>query len=187
MRRSSAILGLVNEIIIRRVAPADSALLRRVRLLALATDPASFGSTYEREAAFSDDVWAERAQHNSRGDDASTLIAICGDAPVGKITGARDEARPDVFHVFGTWVAPAARRDNVGRTLLHEIEAWAISRGGTSMQLSVTDTAAAAQQLYARAGYAADGGSVESVHTPGLRETSLTKYIGAPASRPAER
>ena len=177
----------MNEIIIHRVEPSDGAMLRQVRLLALATDPASFGSTYEREAAFPNEVWAERAQRGSRGEDATTLIAIRRSEPVGMITGARDEARPDLFHVFGTWVAPDARRGGLGRQLLTGIERWAVECGGTRIQLAVTDTATAARRLYAREGYAPDGDFMESAHIPGVHETRLTKQVGEAASHPVER
>jgi hypothetical protein len=85
-RQRLAILGLVSEIVIRRVEPSASAILRRVRLRALLTDPASFGSTYEPEAAFPDQTWAERAARSSAGDDAATLLAISGDEPIGIVT-----------------------------------------------------------------------------------------------------
>ena len=91
-RRPSAILAPVSEIVIRRVSPSDPALLRRVRLRALLTDPASFGSTYQREAAFPDQTWTERATRGSVGDDASTLLALRDEEPVGLVTAVRDEA-----------------------------------------------------------------------------------------------
>ena len=147
---------------IRRVEPSDSALLRRVRLRALATDPASFGSTHEREAAFPDQTWAERAARGAAGDDATTLLAIQNDESVGIVTAMRDETRRQLFYVVGMWVAPEARRKGIGRRLLNGIEEWIASCGGTSTQLSVTNAATAAMPLYKSAGYKPDGNSAES-------------------------
>ena len=75
------------------------------------------------------------------------------------------------------WVAPEARGRGVGRRLLAEIEAWIASCGGVTVQLSVTNEAAAARRLYEAAGYEADGAVEDSPHTPGVLHTSLTKLI----------
>jgi hypothetical protein len=47
---------------IRRVRAAAWKELREVRLRALADAPDAFASTLEREAAFPEDVWRQRAQ-----------------------------------------------------------------------------------------------------------------------------
>ena len=167
----------MNEVIIRRIETSDSPILRAVRLRALATDPASFGSTYEREAAFPDQTWAERATRSSAGDDTATLVAIRGDEAVGIVTAFRDGAQRHLFHVFEMWVAPEARREGVGRRLLNAIEGWAASCAGTRAHLSVTDAATAAMRLYESAGYKPDGNSATSRHTPGLTEISLLKQL----------
>jgi ribosomal protein S18 acetylase RimI-like enzyme len=165
----------VNEVVIRRIETSDSPILRAVRLRALATDPASFGSTYEREAAFPDQTWVQRAEDSSAGNDAATMIVVLGAEPVGIVTGMRNQAQRRLFHVVGMWVAPEARRAGLGRRLLDEIEGWIASCGGTRAHLSVTNAATAATQLYESAGYKLDGYSAESKHTPGLIESSLVK------------
>jgi len=169
----------VNDVVIRRIETSDSPILRAVRLRALATDPASFGSTYERDAAFPDEVWVQRAERSSAGDDAATIIAVLGDEPVGIVTGLRDQAQRHLFHVVEMWVAPEARRAGLGRRLLDEIERWIASCGGTRARLSVTNAATAAIQLYESAGYKPDGNSAESRHTHGLIESSLVKRLDA--------
>jgi ribosomal protein S18 acetylase RimI-like enzyme len=93
------------------------------------------------------------------------------------VAAYRDEDDRRLFHVVAMWVAPEARRVGIGRLLLGEIEAWIRACGGTSVQLFVTDAASAARQLYVSAGYERDGVQVESRHTPGLVEVSLTKGL----------
>jgi ribosomal protein S18 acetylase RimI-like enzyme len=163
--------------VIRRIRTGDAALLRDVRLRALQTDPASFGSTYERELAFDGARWDEWASGDSKGGIDATLLALEGDEAVGIVTGARDEHNPALFHVYAMWVAPEARRTGLGRRLLDELEAWMRASGGTTSQLSVTTEAEAAQRLYESAGYVPDGEVEESRHTPGLMHVSLRKRL----------
>jgi ribosomal protein S18 acetylase RimI-like enzyme len=111
------------------------------------------------------------------GDDAATLLAMRGDGPVGLVTAIRDASQREVFYVVGMWVAPQVRRQGTARTLLAEIERWIASCGGTRVQLSVTNAATAARQLYESAGYAPDGTSAESRHTTGLVEIRLNKRL----------
>ena len=170
----------MTETTVRRVGPQDGQLLRTVRLRALQTDPASFGSTYEREAAFERADWDEWADEHATGASGATLLALGGPEPVGIVTGRRDGDDDDeagLFHVYAMWVAPEARRDGVGRRLLAEIEAWMTSAGAVVSQLSVTSEAAAARRLYESAGYAPDGEVEESPHTPGLLHVSLRKQL----------
>jgi ribosomal protein S18 acetylase RimI-like enzyme len=167
----------MGDVVIRRIRPADAPLLREVRLRSLATDPAAFASTHEREAGFGPEAWEEWAAESAAGDDWATLIAMRSEEPVGIVTGARDENERHVFHVFSMWVAPDARREGIGRRLLTDIEDWMSSSGGTVVELSVTNQAAAARQLYERAGYEPDGRVDESSHTGGLLEIGLRKRL----------
>jgi GNAT superfamily N-acetyltransferase len=167
----------VTGVAIRRVEESDTALLKRVRLRSLETDPSSFGSTYEREVAFPEEVWEGRVARNAAGENAITLLAMHGDEPIGLFTAIRDESQEELFHGVEMWVAPEARRRGIGRRLLSDVEAWIATCGGTSLRLSVTSAAKAAKQLYDSAGYSPDGTSAESRHTSGLIETSLRKEL----------
>lgn len=162
---------------VKRVARRDWPVIRALRLRALRSDPSSFGSTYEREAAFSEQKWRDWASGDAAGDEYATFIARQGQEPVGMVAAYRDEEDRSLFHVVAMWVAPEVRRAGTGRLLLREIEAWIRACGGTSVQLFVTKAASAAHQLYASAGYEPDGVEVESRHTPGLVEVSLTKSL----------
>jgi GNAT superfamily N-acetyltransferase len=167
----------VTETTVRRVGPQDGQLLRAVRLLALETDPASFGSTYEREAGVEPADWDEWADEHATGESGTTFLALRGPEPVGMVTGRRDDDEAGLFHVYAMWVAPDARCDGLGRRLLAEIEAWMTSGGAVVSQLSVTSEAAVARRLYESTGYAPDGEIEESPHTPGLLHVSLCKRL----------
>jgi ribosomal protein S18 acetylase RimI-like enzyme len=93
------------------------------------------------------------------------------------VAAFRDQGYSALFHVVAMWVAPEARGRGVSWLLLTEIEGWIASCGGTAVQLSVTNEAAAAWNLYESAGYEPDGAVEESPHTPGVRHESLTKPL----------
>ena len=164
-------------IAVRRIQPADAAVLRLVRLRALATDPASFGSTHEREAAYTEERWREWAAGDSDGAEMATLLALRRDEALGIVVARRDGDEPQVFDVFSMWVAPEARRQGVGGRLLEAIEDWIRDSGGAIVRLSVTNTSAAAQRLYEEAGFEPDGTRLSSRHTAGLVEIGLRKSL----------
>jgi GNAT superfamily N-acetyltransferase len=136
-----------------------------------------FGSTYEREAAYTDDDWADWAARDSSGGEAATMLAFRGDEAVGVVAAYRDDDEAPLFHVFAMWVDPAARGHGLGRRLLGAIEDWIATSGGMSVQLSVADTARAARTLYETAGYVADGDESPSPHTPGVVHISMRKRL----------
>ncbi len=162
---------------VRRVAPGDAEVLRRVRLRALESDPASFGSDYAREVAYGPEVWQEWAARGSAGDDSTTLLAFAGEEPVGIVSAFRDADDPGVYVVVSMWVAPEARRAGLGRRLLRDVERWIEASGGSEIRLSVTTEAPAARRLYEGAGYEPDGRTEPSRHTGGLLEIGLTKRL----------
>jgi ribosomal protein S18 acetylase RimI-like enzyme len=168
--------------VVTRVGRGDWPLIRDLRLRALRTDASSFGSTYEAEAAYSEQQWRDWAAEDATGDEYATFIARQGTQPVGMVAAYRDEVQRDLFHIVAMWVAPEVRRTGIGRLLLGQIEAWIRSCGGSAVQLSVTTAATAARRLYESAGFAPDGRRTESTHTPGLVEVSLTKELERPIS-----
>ena len=168
----------MTRVVVRRIRSGDAALLRDVRLRALATDPQSFGSTYEREAAFDEERWSRWAAGDAAGDERTTLLALRGSEAVGLITSARDDDHPSRYDVYAMWVTPEVRRAGLGRRLLDEVEAWARAAGAGTLRLSVTNRAEAAQALYRSAGFEPNGERTASRHTPGLVEIGLVKRLG---------
>jgi len=165
-------------IVVRRIRAGDAALLREVRLRALETDPETFGSTYEHEAAYPGERWRERANADAAGDEVTTLLAVRDDEAVGLVTSVRDDDDPTRYDVYAMWVAPDARGVGIGRRLLDEVEAWSRAAGARSLWLSVTNRADAAQGLYRSAGFEPNGERIESRHTAGLVEIGLVKQLG---------
>ena len=144
---------------------------------ALQTDPLSFGSSYEREAEFSDEDWRGWATEDLVGNVMAMFIARRDRQPVGMVGAYRAETDAHLFHVIAMWVAPEVRGEGIGRQLLSQVEEWIRSCGGHVVQLHVTTTAEEARGLYETAGFEPDGHRRRSTHTPGLFEISLRKTL----------
>jgi ribosomal protein S18 acetylase RimI-like enzyme len=163
--------------LVTRVTPAEWELLRRIRLQALATDPLSFGSTYELESIYSPAEWKKWAVEDSDGDQTATFIAREDGNAVGIVGAYRDEDDPELFHIVAMWVALEARRRGLARELLACVEGWIRSCGGRTAHLHVTTVTAAARRLYEKSGYEPDGKQHELPHAPAVTEISLRKAL----------
>ena len=132
---------------IRQIRAEEWEQLKEIRLRALRTDPAAFGSTLAREEAFPDETWRARLASNA------TFVATMGDDWVGMST-LLDGPEPEIV---GLWVAPEARRGGVAVALIHACIARAQGSGATKIHLWATVENDAALALYRRAGFAETG------------------------------
>jgi ribosomal protein S18 acetylase RimI-like enzyme len=153
---------------VRRVAPEEGSVLRRLRLRALATDPTAFGSTLEREQGFPEELWNQRALSGSEAPDQATFLALDGTGrPVGLVTVMLKDGRRDIFAM---WVDPSARGHGLGGQLLDACLAW--GPADTPVHLDVNPGQAAAVALYRSRGFDFNGESRE------LRPASAEKAVG---------
>jgi GNAT superfamily N-acetyltransferase len=137
---------------VRAIDVSTWRMMRDVRLAALQDAPYAFGSSYEREIAFTQDDWLARI---SRGANFVACTGGPGSAPVG-IVGAF-EARPRTAELVSMWVHPQARGQGVGRVLTETILQWARAEGHDLVHLWVTETNDPARRLYERCGFALTG------------------------------
>jgi RimJ/RimL family protein N-acetyltransferase len=133
---------------IRRVEAHEGARLKALRLRALQADPDAFGSTYEREAEFSDELWASRAAPTA---EQCTFVAVDDADEWLGMALAREHDGNAVL--FGMWVAPEGRGQGIGGALCDACADWARTRGFDALYTSVVIGNAAAQRLYERAGF----------------------------------
>lgn len=103
-------LNIVPAVAIRRVRSSDWALLREIRLQALATDADAFGSSLEEEQAKPRTWWAEWATRDAADADDITFLAITGERPVGLAKAFVLESRPETAAIVAMWVEPRHRR-----------------------------------------------------------------------------
>lgn len=144
---------------LRPVAGSDWRLWRDLRLRLLALDPDAFGSTLEREQAFTEADWRRRVGHGR------SLVAWLAGRPVG-MGGCVPEASGS-WSVVAMWVDPAVRGLGIGRRVLDGLLEAVPADAGVTLWVADGNPA---RRLYAKAGFV-DTGEVAPLR-PG---SSLTK------------
>ena len=134
----------------RVATEADWTTWRGLRLRALRESPSAFGSTYERECGFPEELWRERL----RDPDGVSVLAWVGETPAGLGGGFSD--LPGFLHVVAMWTDPAHRGVGVGSVVLDAVRGWADERG-LRLHLDVNTANGRARALYERLGYVATG------------------------------
>ncbi len=138
---------------VRRLEAHEGPAYRRLRLAALADAPDAFGSTLERETAWSDEAWAERVEAGAASATDLPLVVERGGGLVGLAWGRIEAEDPGTAHVYQMWVAPQLRRGGLGADLLAAIVAWARDARARQVVLDVTDGNTPARRLYEKAGF----------------------------------
>jgi len=146
----------VTAVRVRRVRPGEWALLRAVRLAALADAPAAFGSTTAREVAFGEAEWRRRATS------APNFIAWREDEPVGLVTvigrGSDGETGPPAeWELVSMWVSPDARGSGAADLLVSAVTEVVRAESADRLVLWVADGNARARAFYLRAGFRPTG------------------------------
>jgi GNAT superfamily N-acetyltransferase len=142
---------------IREATPAEWEVMRDIRLAALQEAPYAFGSTYAREASFTQEQWLARL-HDRAATYLGYLPGLAEPAGIGGVYIRGDDdtgnQRPEVVSM---WVRPAARGQKVGEALVEVTADWARRRGFGALHLGVTESNAAARRLYERCGFTLTG------------------------------
>ena len=137
---------------IRRVEPDEWKLLREIRLAALSDAPSAFGSTYEREVEFDEDVWRTRISVSG------FFFAFDGAEPVGLAAGYHDPDDPPTRReLVSMWVSESARGQRIAGRLVDAVASWARDDGGLELALWAVIDNGSARRAYERLGFVADG------------------------------
>jgi GNAT superfamily N-acetyltransferase len=156
---------------VRAVDEDEWELMRDVRLAALSEAPSAFGSTYAREAPFTEEQWRGRLSSRS-----VTFLAELPDGgePVG-LAGVYEE--DGLADLVSMWVRPTARGLGVGQALVEAAADWAKGRGHDTLYLWVTETNPAALGLYERCGFIPTGERQPLPSDPTLPEIRMRRAL----------
>lgn len=137
---------------IRRFRTSEWQRYRDARLRALQDSPDAFSTTVDEARRWPENDWEARFR-SVRVDTHLPLCAEVDDVVAGMAWARIDAAAPQTAHVYQMWVEPAHRGRGIGRALLDEAIAWALTRGARRVTLGVTCGNTAASRLYAAAGF----------------------------------
>lgn len=157
---------------IRKLGEDDWEMLRDIRLEALETDQAAFGSSIERERGFREMHWRMRLRGSS------WWVAEVDGTPAGLVCGMNEPgATEDDRHVVALWVRPSERSNGVARALMDALHTWASDDGARTTSLWVVDGNEAACTTYESFGYAPSGVRMPVPRDPSLVEERWTHTL----------
>jgi RimJ/RimL family protein N-acetyltransferase len=171
-QRLTTPMGIVS---IRAATMGDAALLRALRLEALAAHPEAFAADYDRTEADPATVWAERINRN----EANQEGVICVAAAQGGLVGMAGLYRghwPKTQHsasIWGVYVTAGWRRQGVAEALLAACLDWAREQGISVVKLGVVTTNMPAIRCYARCGFAVYGIEPQVIRHKGVFHDEL--------------
>ena len=155
--------------LVERLGPGSGARWRILRLRALQDAPYAFGTTVAEASTWPAERWEQQVN------DIATFVAEVDGSDVGVVRGI---PHPDLVHVreaIGMWVAPEARRRNVGAALMHAFAEWARSDGASTLVLDVVERNAGAIAFYVSLGFERYDGDAMGVREDGeIRMTRAT-------------
>jgi GNAT superfamily N-acetyltransferase len=137
---------------LRQVTPLEWETLRQIRLQALQEAPHAFGSTYEREATYSDEDWLALI------DRGAWFIAWEAHEPTGLVAGVAPQDGPeDQRLLISLWVRADQRGRGTSMALVGAVAEWATRSGATVLTLWVTEGNDRAWRFYENAGFLPSG------------------------------
>ncbi len=158
-------------VVVREVKPDDWEALRDVRLAALREAPSAFGSSYAREASFTEEQWRGRINDRS-----VTYFAYLPENP--EPAGLAGVYVADgVADVVSMWVRPSARGHAVGEALIGATADWAKARDHAWLLLWVTESNAPARKLYERCGFTLTGERQPLPSDPAIPEIRMRRLL----------
>jgi RimJ/RimL family protein N-acetyltransferase len=144
---------------IRFAVVDDAALLRELRLEALASAPTAFAADYDTTAAETVEAWAQRIVDTAVDDKGVICVASVDDRLIG-MAGLIRGNRPKTRHgatIWGVYVQPEWRGHHVAEALIDACLAWAQTHAVTIVKLAVVTTNTPAIRCYARCGFSVYG------------------------------
>lgn len=154
-------------VLVREVGPDEWETLREIRMAALSEAPYAFGSTYEREAPFTEEQWRGRLTSGS----VTFFAELAGSSVPAGLAGVYEtDGDADLVSM---WVRPSARGTGAADALVNTAADWAKARGHDALYLWVTESNARARGLYERCGFTPTGECQPLPSDPSLPEIRM--------------
>lgn len=142
---------------IRQAQPGDAAVVRAVRLAALADAPAAFGSNLAREQAYATSDWRAFLDRHS-----AVFLAEDTDGSAKGMVGAHpDDHDPGRAWLVAMWVHPEYRGSGVADALVRAVIDRA-AQSGLQVSLRCMADNERALRFYRRLGFQVTGASLEA-------------------------
>ncbi len=135
-------------IVVKRLEEDRWREYRALRLEALKKEPIAFGSHYDEEKNFSEDVWRRRI--------GDAFFALSEDKPIGMIVYIRENKikTKHIGNIFGVYVTRKYRGQGVGKKLMDTVLTQAQkTEDAVKIKLSVNPEQKAAVKLYQSCGF----------------------------------
>jgi ribosomal protein S18 acetylase RimI-like enzyme len=147
----------VSDIEIVALTAEQWADLKRLRITALTESPDSFSPTAEEARSHDDDYWRRAAQRAAAAEGFELFVVRRDGEGLGLASAQRDPG--GVGHIGAMWVDPVLRGQGVGGRLFDAAVGYLRGIGCERIELSVTETNAAAIALYQSRGFVLTGDS----------------------------
>ncbi len=155
-------MQFMRDVTIEQFGAEEWERLKAIRLRALQEAPDAFGSSYERESAFTAETWAERLSGSW------WRVAVIDGGDAGLVCVRVEEGRA---HLLSMWVAPEARGRGVASRLVDAAVAHAREVGVDEVELWCVDHNTAARALYASKGFTPSGKKMGLPSNPDIPES----------------
>jgi GNAT superfamily N-acetyltransferase len=177
-RRSLCQHGAVLQL--RRMDRADWAVVRAVRLRALADAPGAFAATLAAEEELPEEQWRRRVA------ESVWYVAFDDRHPIG-LAGSYQVAGSNDWHLISMWVDPSARGSGVAGRLVMAVANAARRAHGARLLLWVVLGNEPALRLYRRHGFVPTGHRQPLPSDPTVTEMEMALVLDGdtPESRPA--
>lgn len=148
-------------ITIRRLFKDNYEQYKVIRLELLQAEPTSFGSSFEEENLFEDEVWKNRLTKSTVATfgafDDDTIVGICV-----VVCNPRKKMK-HIASIHSMYVKEDYRKQGIAKMLLEKVETFAKSSGVDRLNLSVVSTNEIAKRVYQMIGFVEYGMEPEAI------------------------
>ncbi|MFB9239834.1 GNAT family N-acetyltransferase [Plantactinospora siamensis] len=161
--------------IVRRVAAADAARMRALRLEMLADSPLAFLETVAQAAARPHAEFAARVAECATGPRRGQFVADAGGRLVGHAGGTVAPYDPNLTVIFAVYLTPAWRGSGLLGELVEAVAAWSRECGRSDLLLEVVVGNDRAVRAYERLGFTDTGVRAPHPTVPVLTELQMRR------------